>query len=299
MDFFRAQVRARPEAIAVEEGGCCLTYAELDARSNRIANELLRQGLQLDHPVIIFLAVSFDFLAAIMGVLKAGGCYLPVSTETPVMRLQFLLEDCGTRFVLTDAGLQERFKDWTGAVLDVTRILTSSNPEADKDPGVASDPDRRAYITYTSGSTGRPKGVEIEHHAWTNLVWYYHQKLGVTDKDRSSMLSYVSFDSSVADIWPVLSVGGCLVIPPKDLLMNPDGLIAWLADEEVTLTFIPTGVAEILFTRQWPKDIKLRLFTTGGDRLRTRPPAGMPFTGTQRLRAHGEHSVQHHRRGCP
>jgi thioesterase domain-containing protein/acyl carrier protein len=91
------------------------------------------------------------------------------------------------------------------------------------------------------------------------------------------MLAYPPFDVSVADIWPTLCAGGCLVVPPENILMDPDGLIAWLASEEVTLTFVPTGLAEILFGRPWPKQMKLRLFTTGGDRLRVRPPAGLPF----------------------
>jgi amino acid adenylation domain-containing protein len=277
VDFFQTQARTRPEAPAVKEGSRLMTYAELDLHSNRIANALGRHGLRLEDPVTILRGVSCEFIAAILGVLKAGGSYLPVALDTPKLRLQFLLEDSGSRFVVTDAASVKRFSEWPGLTLELARIISVSSEEADRASNIKSDPNRRAYVTYTSGSTGQPKGVEIEHHSWTNFVWHYHRQLGISAEDRSSMLAYPPFDVSVADIWPTLCAGGCLIVPPPDILLNPDGLIEWLTSEEVTLTFVPTGVAEILFTRPWPKQMKLRWFTTGGDRLRVRPPAGLPF----------------------
>lgn len=254
-----------------------MTYAELDLHSNRIANELRRVGLPLEHPVIMFRNLSCEYIAGIMGVLKAGGCYLPVALDTPKVRLEFLLKDSGSRFVLTDATGAEHFREWPGLTLELARIISNSSTEADKDVRVPSDPHRRVYITYTSGSTGQPKGVEIEQHSWANFISHYHRQFGLSNQDRSSLLAYPPFDISVADIWPTLCAGGCLVVPPQGILLDPDSLIAWLASEEVTLTFVPTGVAEILFTRPWPKQMKLRWFTTGGDRLRIRPPGGLPF----------------------
>jgi amino acid adenylation domain-containing protein len=277
VDFFGAQARARPEALAVEESNRLLTYRELDLQSNRVANELRRYGLPLEHPVTILLNLSCEYVAAILGVLKAGGSYLPIAVDVPKLRLQFLMEDAGSRFVLTDGAGMERFSDSSALSLDIAQIISASSKGADQDAAVPPDPSRRAYITYTSGSTGQPKGVEIEHHSWTNLVSHYREELGVSAQDRSSVMSYVSFDASVAEIWPTLSAGGCLLIPPPNLILNPDGFIAWLAAEEVTLTLVPTCLAEILFTRPWPKEIKLRWFITGGDQLRVRPPAGLPF----------------------
>lgn len=278
LDFFRAHVQTRPRGAAIKDGHRSLTYAELDLRSNRLANELLRQGLPPDHPVAVLLPMSRDFITAILGILKAGGCYLPLSVDTPAVRLRFLLEDSGAGFVVTDATGQEPLRGWPGKILELARIVAATSTGDDNSPGAASHPNRRAYIIYTSGSTGRPKGVEIEHHSLTNFVWHYHRQLGVCRKERSSLLANAAFDVSMADIWPALCAGGCLVVPPVGLLLDPDGLIAWLAAEEVTLTFVPTGVAEILFTRRWPAQMKLRLFTTGGDRLRVRPPAGLSFT---------------------
>jgi amino acid adenylation domain-containing protein len=277
LDFFRMRVQSQPESVAIKEGRRLMTYGELDLCSSRVANELCRRGLKLEESVVVFLAASCEFLVAVIGVLKAGGTYLPVDTDTPIKRLEFLLGDSASRLMLSNVAGMERLREWPGSVLDLAQILSSSSTEVGKDFTVPSDPNRRAYIIYTSGSTGQPKGVEIEHHALTNLVCYYHRRLRLTAQDRASMLAYVAFDVSVADIWPILCAGGIVTIPPKGILLNPDGLIEWLAEEEITSAFIPTGLVEILFARPWPEGMKLRFLITGGDRLRVRPPAGLPF----------------------
>jgi amino acid adenylation domain-containing protein len=273
LDFFRAQVESQPERVAVKEGGRLMTYGELDSYSNRVAGELRRRGLKLEEAVGVFLPASCDFLAAVIGVLKAGGTYLPVDMEMPIKRIEFLLRDSACRLILSNAGGVERLGSRPELVLDLEKILRVSG----EDISVGSDPKRRAYIIYTSGSTGQPKGVEIEHHALTNLVCHYHRHLEIAGRDRASMLSYVGFDASVAEIWVILCAGGTVVIPPRGILLNPDGLIEWLAEEEITLSYVPTGLVEILFERRWPAEMKLRFLITGGDRLRLRPPAGLPF----------------------
>ena len=267
----------RPEAVAVKNGARRMSYAELDLLSNRVANHLRRHALKLEEAVVILLPASGEFLAGVLGVLKAGGTYVPIDADLPTKRLEFLLNDSVSRLVLSDEAGRQRLREWPGTVLNLAQILSLSEAAAEQAPGLPLAPGRRAYITYTSGSTGQPKGVEIEHQALTNLVCYYHQRLQLTAKDRSTMLAYVAFDASVADIWPVLCAGGSIAIPPKGILLNPDGLIQWLAAEEITLTFIPTGLAEILFARTWSATMPLRFLITGGDRLRVHPPIGLPF----------------------
>ncbi len=277
LDFFCEKVRAQPDALAVKDAGRVMTYGELDLCSNRVANELCRRGLKLEESVVVLLPASCEFLAAIIGVLKAGGTYFPVATDTPVKRLEYLLGDSGSRLALSDEAGRERCSGWSGMVLDVALIIEQSNAETDRDPNIPSDPNRRAYITYTSGSTGQPKGVEIEHHALMNFVCCCLRRFDITAQDRASMLAYVSFDASVGDIWPTLCAGGILVIPPEGLLLKPDGLVEWLAAEKITLTFVSTGLLEIILLQPWPERMSLRFLITGGDRLRVRPPAGLSF----------------------
>jgi amino acid adenylation domain-containing protein len=278
LDFFLAQVSARPESIAVKEGLRLMTYRELDVQSNRVAGALRRRGLKLEETVMIFQPASCEFLSAVIGILKAGGTYFPVGTETPAKRMEFLSQDSGARFLLTMTGSFEPPANWPGTVLDLPEILEAAADPAEMIAGVPTDSRRTAYLLYTSGSTGQPKGVQVEHHSLTNFVCDYQRRFKLTPQDRASLLAYVAFDVSMSDIWPVLCAGGTLVVPPKGILSDPDGLIRWLAAEEVTFSFVPTGLIEILFSRHWPQQMKLRYLITGGDRLRVRPPKGLPFT---------------------
>jgi amino acid adenylation domain-containing protein len=278
LDYFKTHAQAQPEAIAIRDGSRLMTYRELDVCSNRVANNLIHGALNLEEAVVILEPASCEFLAGVLGVLKAGGTYFPMDMETPAKRLEFLLTDSKSRFVLSNEAGRNRLQDWPGKVFDLAQMIRPSEAAADNNPGTSSDPNRTAYLLYTSGSTGQPKGVQIEHHSLTNFVRHYHHRFKITPQDRSSMLAYISFDVSVSDIWPTLCAGGTVVVPPKGILGNPDGLIRWLQREEVTLSFVPTGLVEILFTRPWPKQMKLRYLITGGDRLRVRPPAGLPFT---------------------
>jgi amino acid adenylation domain-containing protein len=278
VDFLREYSQMQPDALAVRDGGGSMTYGELDRQSNLVAHDFQQRGLHLEDPVAILLPASGDYVVAMLGILKAGGSYLPIDPDAPVNRLEFLLQDSGSRFALTDAKGIKRLGDWPGTVLELAQIIAKPGTEPRQVSGMPSDPGRRAYIVYTSGSTGQPKGVEIEHHSLTNLVCAYHERFKLAAQDRATMLANVAFDASVQDVWPVLCVGGTLVVPPKALLQHPDSLIAWLADEKITWTFVPTGMAEILFAREWPAQMSLRFLVTGGDRLRIRPPQSLPFT---------------------
>jgi amino acid adenylation domain-containing protein len=278
LDFFQAQVQARPDAVAVQAGNRMMSYDELNRKSDLVAEKLLSLRFRTDEVVVIMVPLSCEYLAGIIGILKAGGCYFPIEMETPANRLEFLLGDCQARFAWSDAASRERFKHWAGTTLDLAQVTDNLTGPRVKSLDVPADPNRPAYLLYTSGSTGQPKGVQIEHHSLTNFVCFYHRYFGLTPQDRSSMLAYIAFDVSVSDIWPVLCAGGTVVVPPKGILGNPDGLIRWLETQEITMSFVPTGLVEILFTRSWPRQMKLRWLVTGGDRLRVRPPADLPFT---------------------
>ena len=119
--------------------------------------------------------------------------------------------------------------------------------------------------------------VEIEHHSLTNLVCHYQRYLTLTTNDRISWLSPPAFDASVADLWPGLCSGATVVIPEKQYATDPDGLIAWIAEEAITIAFVSTPLAELLLRRSWPLRLALRFFGTGGDVLHVRPSSDLPF----------------------
>ncbi len=273
----REKARLQPDAPAVEDGDRIVSFRELDGQSDQVAAELIKRGLRMEEPVAVMMPMSAEFLTGILGVMKAGGCYFPIDPETPEKRLAFLLANSQTRFLWSDSSSVRPLKDWPGTILDLAQTLPAASDNSAKVPVVPSHPQRLAYLLYTSGSTGQPKGVQIEHHSLTNFIFYCLRRFHLTPADRSSLLAYTSFDVSVCDIWPTLCAGGTVVVPPQGILKDPDRLIAWLKSREITFSFVPTGLVEILFTRPWPDQMKLRYLITGGDRLRLRPPAGLTF----------------------
>ncbi len=279
VDLFRARAQATPLEAALEEGDRVVTYGDLDRLSNAVAVRLQREGIANEEAVGVLLDRGCEFVVAILGILKAGGSYVPLGVDAPAARLESLLKDSGVGRVLTDQAHTVLLKDWQGVVL-LMEELTAAGSEGDG-PGparVTPDPSRRAYVLFTSGSTGRPKGVEIEHHSLTNLVWHYRERLGLKPGDRATLLAHVTFDASVADIWPALCTGGTVLIPPRSVLTDVDALRDWLVDSRATFAFVATALAEVLLTRPWPSAMALRYLATGGDTLHVRPPAGLPFT---------------------
>ena len=106
---------------------------------------------------------------------------------------------------------------------------------------------------------------------------FYHERLQLTAADKTTLIANPAFDASCADLWPALCAGGTVLVPDKDLLGEPDRLIAWLAAEGAVFTFMPTAIGELLFARPWPAKLALRFLCVGGEALKIRPPAGLPF----------------------
>jgi amino acid adenylation domain-containing protein len=277
VDFFRDHAQSQPDALALSDGVRNLDFGTLDQLTNRMANRLLRDGLKPEDIVALPMERSCGYVIAALGVLKAGGAYLPIDVHTPDERLRLYLEDSGAKFAVTAPEWLGRLAGWKGRRFGLDEDALALADESTEPPDIPSNPDRRAYVIYTSGSTGQPKGVEVEHHSLTNLVCVYHAWLGLTPADRGTVLVNVAFDVSVVDLWPVLCAGGTILIAPKELEVDLDGLIRWLAAEKVTYSFIPTALIELLLTRPWPREMALRFLCTGGDTLHVQPPPGLSF----------------------
>jgi amino acid adenylation domain-containing protein len=284
VDFFRDHARRRPNALALSDGVRDLDFGRLDRVTNRLANRLLRAGLKPEDIVALPMERSCGYVMAALGVLKAGCAYLPIDVKTPDKRLLLLLEDSGAKFAVSAPERIERLRGWSGEWFGLDDDGLTLVDESAEPPDVSSDPARLAYVVYTSGSTGRPKGVEVEHHSLTNLVCAYRAWLGLTQDDRGTLMANVAFDASVIDLWPTLCAGGTLLVPPKELGVDLDALIGWLAAEEVTHSFIPTALVEMMLARPWPREMALRFLCTGGDTLHVQPAPGLTF---QLINAYG------------
>ncbi|WJQ84451.1 linear gramicidin non-ribosomal peptide synthetase LgrC [Brevibacillus brevis] len=263
-------------AVVSEEGQ--ITYAELDAKANQVANYLQKQGVSSETLVGICVERSIDMLIGQLGILKAGGAYVPMDTAYPQERLAFMMKDANMPVVVTQERLLGRLPEGTASFICLDRDWHIISEESSEAPTAAMTTENLAYVIYTSGSTGTPKGVEIEHAALLNLICWHQRSYSVDSNDRASQIAGTAFDASVWEIWPYLTKGATLYLPLEDIRLVPEELRDWLVASGITISFLPTPLAERLLTLEWPIDTKLRYMLTGGDKLHDYPPATMPFT---------------------
>ncbi len=277
--LFEERAAAAPQALAVAgPGGRRLTYAELDARANRLAHHLRRLGVGAEVPVAVLLERSPEMIVAALAALKAGGAYLPLDPVYPAERLAWLVTDARVGAVVTEESLAGRVEGG-GAPLVVLDALERpwGNEPATPPPLGDPAPEALAYLIYTSGSTGKPKGVEVAHAALLNLVAWHDQTYGVQAADRATQLAGPAFDAAVWEVWPYLAAGASLHLPDEETRTSASRLGRWLAQQRITLAFLPTPLAEALLAEELPAGIVLRALLTGGDRLHRAPDAPLPF----------------------
>ncbi len=281
-ELFEAQVARSPEADAVVWDGKRLSYAELNARANRLAHYLRSLGVKPDDRVAICLERGFELMISLLAVLKAGAAYVPLDPAYPEERLAFMLEDSAPLALLTDAGLKARLADRSGGarVIDLSSDAAQWAHQSSDNPDLAAvglTPRNLAYVIYTSGSTGQPKGVMVPHAGVMNLVSWHNRQFQVSAADRATQLAGLAFDASAWETWPYLLAGACLHLVRPELLGQPEALWQRLTDDRITVAFMPTPLAELMLTTPRPEHLALRCLLAGGDRLHGYPPAGLPF----------------------
>ncbi|HEX2326280.1 MAG TPA: amino acid adenylation domain-containing protein, partial [Chloroflexota bacterium] len=292
------QAALAPQAVAVAGPAGSLTYGELNARANRLAHHLLSLGVRSETRVGVCLGRSPELVVAFLAVLKAGGAYLPVDPAYPPERLAGMLEDAGALAVLTagGAGLGGGAESEPGRAGEAAAGLPTvgearlvrlddpaeaeaiaARPATAPPTSAATTTDHLAYVIYTSGSTGRPKGVQVPHAGLTNLVFWHQRAFGLTPEDRATQVASPAFDAATWELWPYLACGASVHVPDEETRAAPEALRDWLVAQGITVSFLPTPLAEAVLALPWPPASALRLLLTGGDALRRPPPAGLPF----------------------
>jgi amino acid adenylation domain-containing protein len=275
--LFEAAVLRRPEAVAVVAGQEALTYGELNRRANQLARRLRSLGVGPGVLVGVCVERSLAMAVGLLGVLKGGGAYVPLDPSYPKERLEFMMADAELPVLLTQSSLLPRLPSSSATVLCLDAGFEAPDAQHDENPAGGAGPEHPAYVIYTSGSTGRPKGVVGRHACLSNLVSWHQGVYGVTAEDRATQLASFSFDASVWEVWPYLTKGASLYIVPDDLRADPRLLATWLCDNEISISFAPTPLGEALLDQRWPRETKLCALLVGGDRLKRRPPADLPF----------------------
>lgn len=272
-----AQAAATSDATALVAGAEELSYAELDRRSNRLARYLASVGIGPDQLVGLCMERSPSMVVAALAILKAGGAYVPLDATLPADRLDFILRDAEPQVVVTTDGLAAKLPRGDWRVVGLNRQageIAAFSSEPIECPATA---ENLAYVIYTSGSTGQPKGVEITHRGLTNLVSWHVRAFEVTRNDRASHQAALGFDAAVWEIWPYLAAGASVHIPPESCRTSPEAMRDWLVTQQITITFLPTPLAERMLLLKWPDQTALRILLTGADTFHHRPSPGLPF----------------------
>ncbi|MFM1722353.1 amino acid adenylation domain-containing protein [Rhodococcus sp. PAM 2766] len=229
-----------PDRLAVVWRGHRLTYAELEARANRLARRLITLGVGPDVPVGVVSDRSDDLIVTLLGVLTAGGSYVPIEAGTPTSRRDYVLGDAGVACVVTSTDLTGEPGTGARIVLDdaaTARHLDSLSaaPVTDAERTEPLRPAHLAYTIYTSGSTGRPKGVQVSHRSVAALLANARTAFDTPDGAVWATFHAFSFDFSVWEIWGPLTSGGTLVVVDQDTARAPDAFVELLFREHVNV----------------------------------------------------------------
>ncbi|ATL28461.1 Siderophore biosynthesis non-ribosomal peptide synthetase modules, Bacillibactin synthetase component F [Streptomyces formicae] len=247
---FEGQVARTPEATAVLFEDVRLTYAELNARANRLARYLVRQGVGPEARVGLVLPRSPGLLVAMLAVLKAGAAYVPVDPKYPAERIAYMLDDARPAVVLTSKAVHHVVpKGLHAQPLEDVANLAAGEPGTDLVDGdrcVPLRPDHPAYVIYTSGSSGRPKGVVVGHAGVVNLARDHIARLGIDGGSRLLQFASPSFDAAVADMWPAWLAGAALVLGSAERLTPGSQLSELMAECGVSHATLPPATLPVL-----------------------------------------------------
>jgi amino acid adenylation domain-containing protein len=271
------QAAATPDAVALVAGDQILSYRELNQRANQLAHYLQALGVRPNVLVGLCVERSFDMVVGLLGILKAGGVYVPLDPTYPPERLTFMLGDAQAPVLVTQQSLATRLPSHGAQVvcLDVDAAVLAQQSIAE--PTSAVTVNDLAYVIYTSGSTGRPKGVQITHNSLLNLVFWHQRAFAVTPSDRATQLTSPAFDATGWELWPYLTTGASVYLLDEDTRLTPALLRDWLVSHAITITFLPTALAESVLALEWPSTTSLRFLLTGADKLHQYPSPTLPF----------------------
>lgn len=248
-ELVQDQARKYPDKVAVIDGTVEVTYKELMQQADRHAAEFIAAGVQVESAVVIVLPRSVELIATILGVLQAGGSFVPIDPEFPAGRIDQIIADTDARLVID--------QDW----------LTAHDQPREIHPQASSpqpSPHNRAYVIFTSGSTGQAKGVEIEHRGIVNFIRAQIDRMTLSAEDRFSFGFSPSFDGAISEIFYSLGCGGTCVVVDKLTLLVPENLTRLLNEQGVTVGKFPPALLSMLNPNDLPE---LRTVASAGDKL--------------------------------
>jgi len=275
--LFEMHADRTPDAVALVFGEERVTYRELNLRSNQLARYLQKIGVGAEVLVGLCCGRSLDLIVGMLGILKAGGAYLILDPSYPAERSSFMVKDAQLSVVLTQQQWIENLRSPNLQIVCLDTDWEMISQEIADNPTSAVTAENLVYAIYTSGSTGKPKGVEIEHGSLLNLVFWHQREFGVSAGDRATQIAAIGFDACGWEIWPYLAAGASIYFPEDDIRRDPEKLQNWLVSNAITISFLPTPLAEKVLLLDWPQTTALRILLAGGEKLQQHPLKSHPF----------------------
>jgi amino acid adenylation domain-containing protein len=270
-EIFEAQANRTPDRTAISLGSQKLTYRELDARANQVAHFLRKEGVRPDVLVGICMDRRIELVVGLLGILKAGGTYVPIDPQYPRERRAFMLQDSRSPIIVTEEALAQDLVVPNTKMVLLDKDWPAISREPTMNPRVTVRPDHLAYVIYTSGSTGTPKGTLISHHNVVRLFGATEPWFGFTEHDVWTLFHSVAFDFSVWELWGALFHGGRVVVVPFGVSRTPEVFYRLLCDEGVTvLNQTPSAFRQLIRVEEnavTKGELRLRYVIFGGEAL--------------------------------
>ncbi|MGN4128170.1 amino acid adenylation domain-containing protein [Lysinibacillus sphaericus] len=263
---FYQQVYRRPDSIAISTEDSSYTYEEVNHYSNQIAHYLIEKGMQPNDVAAIFLERSFESIVCMLGVLKAGGTYVPIDIKYPPERVSYIVNDSKAKLILTKNSLKKESLSHYEQVAVIEDMLASSAIQDILNKNTAED---TAYMIYTSGSTGNPKGTLLRHAGVLNLVEWRSQTFHITEQDVLSQFYSHSFDSSVSEIFSALLTGARLHLLNEEQRFSSQAYFDAVSTYNITISDVATAFFKQLANGVSSKQLiplkSLRVLIMGGE----------------------------------
>ncbi len=269
IQLFTETAQRIPDKLAVADENSQFTYRELSKKSDALAHCLIENGVCPDDFVCVMLERCKEFILCVHAIHKAAAAYAPLDIDYPSDRLQYMIEDCQAKVLLTTHAVFENKCSADNIEIDEshTKIIFIDDLQLDVDcePICLAKPENLAYMIYTSGSTGKPKGTMLHQAGLMNCVEVVADERSITENDRVGVFYAFSFDAHVVSIYPVLLRGGSLFIMPSSIRKDMEMTVEFIRENKITEVGFPTAIGSLIVLN-YP-ELPLRLISMGGERM--------------------------------
>ena len=264
--LFEKQVEKTPHRTAATFQSTKISYRELNHRANQLARHLQNSGVQSESLVGICIESSLDMLVGLLGIMKAGGTYIPIDPAYPSQRIAFMLEDSGASVLLTQEYLSDQLPEYQGHQICMDRDHKKIEGQQQENLNQPFRPDSLAYVMYTSGSTGNPKGVAIPHRALVNFILSMQKQPGMNEQDVLLSVTTLSFDIAGLELYLPLVVGAQVALVSREISMDGSQIIAELENRGATVMQATPATWQLLLEVGWKGKADLKMLC-GGESL--------------------------------